>query len=72
MKGDKMNNKYYHQLSKHNFALRYFKTYFDDKNYIHIKTKEILNMNILDDFYDDYITSKLYFEHYKKQTQSQL
>ena len=67
-----MNNKNYHQLSKHNFALRYFKTYYDNKNYIHELTKEVLNLNILNDFYDDYINSELYFEHYKKQTQSEL
>ena len=68
----KMNNNYYHQISKHNFAKRYFKTYFNNKNYIHIETKEILNLNILKDFYEDYINSELYFEDYKKQTQQEL
>ena len=68
----KMNSLYYYQLSKHHFAERYFQTYYDGKNYIHVETREVLNMNILNDFYEDYITSELYFEHYKKQTQSEL
>ena len=57
------------KLNKHNFAIKYFNTYFNNKNYIHNKTKEILNINILNEFYDDYITSKLNFCQYKKHTQ---
>jgi len=59
------------KLSKHNFAIKYFNTYFHNNNYIHIKTKEILNINILNDFYDDFINTRLNFNQYKKETQIQ-
>jgi len=59
-------------LNKHNFAIKYFGTYFNNNNYIHVKTREVLNMNILNDFYEDFVTSKLNFNQYKKQTQVEL
>ena len=67
-----MNKQKMNKLSKHNFAIKYFKTYFHNNNYYHIKTKEILNINILNDFYDDFINTRLNFNQYKKETQIQL
>ena len=66
-----MNKQKMNKLSKHNFAIKYFNTYFHNNNYIHIETKEILNNNILNDFYDDFINTRLNFNQYKKETQIQ-
>lgn len=60
------------KLSKHDFAIQYFDTVYSNGIYEHNSTGEILNKNILNEFYDDYRTSKMSFQDYKNSTQFEL